>query len=270
MFNSITTQYILDLIKPEELCDLTSVKVLVMMIGSPASGKSFLSRQLSEKYNLYWINQDTLKTKPRCLKAIQEAVYNKNGAVLDRQNSKSAERAEFLNQFILQTGQMLPHIADDTIADDTIADDTIADDTIADGTVVDGTVVDGTVAESTETDSVNGLLRPRITGVLSIIVWFDVPKDYVLHNLTFRQIDKYSKEKRPTEVPVIAIHGYYKNVEPPHTDSDQSLLIRGKDYPKENGSDTQFDAIYRIKLNMIKPGPFSNDDSKRLYGSFLN
>ncbi|EZG49884.1 putative polynucleotide phosphatase/kinase-like protein, partial [Gregarina niphandrodes] len=83
MFNSITTQYILDLIKPEELCDLTSVKVLVMMIGSPASGKSFLSRQLSEKYNLYWINQDTLKTKPRCLKAIQEAVYNKNGAVLD-------------------------------------------------------------------------------------------------------------------------------------------------------------------------------------------
>ena len=61
-------------------------KNMIIMIGSPASGKSFLSNKLVEKGYII-INQNILKTKSKCIKdSIINFLKNKS-IIVDNTNS---------------------------------------------------------------------------------------------------------------------------------------------------------------------------------------
>lgn len=47
---------------------------LVLCVGWPGCGKSTLAKKYLESKGYVWVNQDTLKTAPKCLKAVREAL----------------------------------------------------------------------------------------------------------------------------------------------------------------------------------------------------
>ena len=72
-----------------------SKKNRVLMIGSPASGKSTFVREYFSDY--FRINQDTLKTKARCLKQTEEQLKTENNIIIDNTNPTQTVRQEYIN-----------------------------------------------------------------------------------------------------------------------------------------------------------------------------
>lgn len=70
-----------------------------MFVGPPACGKSTYARNVAENSvgRCVRINQDTLKTRPACLKAAREALSAGKSVVIDNTNAKKAQRAEWLS-----------------------------------------------------------------------------------------------------------------------------------------------------------------------------
>jgi bifunctional polynucleotide phosphatase/kinase len=64
------------------------------MIGPPASGKSTRSK-LQFPSHVY-VNQDTLKTKQKCISTAREALSQKLNVVVDNTNSTSESRREWI------------------------------------------------------------------------------------------------------------------------------------------------------------------------------
>ena len=65
-----------------------------MMIGSPASGKSTISKSIGNYKN---INQDELKTKAVCLKMCNKYLKEGHSVVVDRTNPRISDRKEFID-----------------------------------------------------------------------------------------------------------------------------------------------------------------------------
>jgi bifunctional polynucleotide phosphatase/kinase len=71
-------------------------KELIVCVGYPASGKSsFVKKHLVSKGYTY-VNQDTLKTKERCVKACQGALANNQSVVIDNTNPEIATRQLYI------------------------------------------------------------------------------------------------------------------------------------------------------------------------------
>ena len=80
---------------------------LVIMVGAPASGKSTIASKLARSSHddnggnngiqTVIINQDTLKTKARCLGAARAALNAGNSVIIDNTNPTVAVRKEFLD-----------------------------------------------------------------------------------------------------------------------------------------------------------------------------
>jgi bifunctional polynucleotide phosphatase/kinase len=69
---------------------------VVVCVGYPASGKSrFVKKHLVPKGYVY-INQDTLKTRDKCVAACQNALEEKKSVVIDNTNPESATRALYI------------------------------------------------------------------------------------------------------------------------------------------------------------------------------
>lgn len=69
---------------------------LIILVGCPASGKSTISNILSEKFNYKIINQDTLKTKAKCIKCCYEFMNLKYFIVIDATNPTVDCRKEWI------------------------------------------------------------------------------------------------------------------------------------------------------------------------------
>ncbi|KAG9121788.1 hypothetical protein FRC07_002107 [Ceratobasidium sp. 392] len=69
---------------------------LVMFVGPPGCGKSTLFKRQFEPFGYIHINQDTLKTKPRCLKETERVLSEKGKCVVDNTNKDKSTRAEYL------------------------------------------------------------------------------------------------------------------------------------------------------------------------------
>lgn len=73
-------------------------------MGSPASGKSSLSDRLvtvsknnnSDTLELVRVNQDNLKTLPKCVKAVREALAQGKSAIVDNMNKDKKTRRHYL------------------------------------------------------------------------------------------------------------------------------------------------------------------------------
>ncbi|KAI8092988.1 polynucleotide kinase 3 phosphatase-domain-containing protein [Halteromyces radiatus] len=72
-------------------------KEMIIFVGSPASGKSSFAKKHLIPHGYEYINQDTLKTKAKCLKACEEAIQQNKSVVIDNTNGTSDVRAEYLN-----------------------------------------------------------------------------------------------------------------------------------------------------------------------------
>jgi bifunctional polynucleotide phosphatase/kinase len=67
-------------------------KELIIMVGYAGSGKSYISNQINTKYNYIIINQDTLKTKPKCIKMTKELLNQSKSIIIDRTNPSKEDR----------------------------------------------------------------------------------------------------------------------------------------------------------------------------------
>ena len=70
---------------------------LILMVGFPGSGKSKYVIQNIVPHNYIRINQDTLKTKQKCLKETVKAINNKKNIVIDNLNSDVITRKEYID-----------------------------------------------------------------------------------------------------------------------------------------------------------------------------
>ena len=73
--------------------NLKGNKEMIIMIGYPGSGKSYISTQIG--YNI--INQDKLKTKIKCLKLAESFMKNGENITIDRTNYCKKMREEFIS-----------------------------------------------------------------------------------------------------------------------------------------------------------------------------
>lgn len=70
---------------------------LVLVVGSPASGKTALVLQTLEAHpQAVRVNQDALKTLARCLRAVESALGGGQSAIVDNTNRSRATRARYL------------------------------------------------------------------------------------------------------------------------------------------------------------------------------
>jgi bifunctional polynucleotide phosphatase/kinase len=72
---------------------LSKKQEMVVLVGPPASGKSTLSEKFA-KAGYTIVNQDTLKTKPKVIKAIKDAIEKGQSVVVDRTHSSLKDREE--------------------------------------------------------------------------------------------------------------------------------------------------------------------------------
>ncbi len=76
---------------------------VIVIVGSPACGKSSLTRRLiaaaedAGGVEYERINQDTLKTVPRCVKATKEALDNGKSAIIDNTNRDVKVRKNYID-----------------------------------------------------------------------------------------------------------------------------------------------------------------------------
>jgi bifunctional polynucleotide phosphatase/kinase len=71
---------------------------LIIMCGFPGSGKtSYVKKNIVDKHAYEWINQDTLKTLQKCLKATQTAILAKSNIVIDNTNLDVETRKKYID-----------------------------------------------------------------------------------------------------------------------------------------------------------------------------
>jgi len=69
---------------------------LVLFVGWPASGKSTFARTYFAPAGYAIVNQDTLKTKDKCIKVAKESLSQKKSTVIDNTNPQASTRAEYI------------------------------------------------------------------------------------------------------------------------------------------------------------------------------
>jgi bifunctional polynucleotide phosphatase/kinase len=87
--------------KDQKLCTgdmpLTlSKQELVIFVGFPASGKSTFAKKYLIPKGYVHVNQDTLKSKDKCLSATKKALEEGKSVVVDNTNPSAAVRAEYM------------------------------------------------------------------------------------------------------------------------------------------------------------------------------
>jgi bifunctional polynucleotide phosphatase/kinase len=74
-----------------------SGKSMVIMVGYSGSGKSFVAKKISEKYNCKIINRDTLKTLNKCQKVCNNECKNGYSVIIDNTNMDVKSRKVFID-----------------------------------------------------------------------------------------------------------------------------------------------------------------------------
>ena len=72
-----------------------NTKTLILLVGAPASGKSYLANNIFKEY--VCINQDNLKTKKKCITETEKAMKNNNNIIIDNTNPTKETRQLYLD-----------------------------------------------------------------------------------------------------------------------------------------------------------------------------
>ena len=87
-----------DLDKKLPILDVNKYKYLIINIGPQGSGKSTLSKYLSEKYDFGIISRDKLKTKSNMNKSFLNFKNSKKGIIIDNTNPTKKNRNLWINK----------------------------------------------------------------------------------------------------------------------------------------------------------------------------
>ena len=69
---------------------------VIVFVGSPAIGKSSWAQANLVPHGYVWVNQDTLKTKAKCVKAVKDALAKGKSVVVDNTNRDAATRSLYI------------------------------------------------------------------------------------------------------------------------------------------------------------------------------
>lgn len=70
---------------------------IIIMVGYPGSGKSTIAKFLQDTYNYHIINQDTLKSKSKCVKECIDFIKNKKSIIIDSTNPSKEKRKQWID-----------------------------------------------------------------------------------------------------------------------------------------------------------------------------
>lgn len=90
--NYLTIKYPIIESKKMQLNFVPKNKEIIVMIGCAGSGKSYVSKYISKKYDYITINQDILKSKVNCVKICNNAIINKKNIIIDSTNPGIVDR----------------------------------------------------------------------------------------------------------------------------------------------------------------------------------
>jgi bifunctional polynucleotide phosphatase/kinase len=74
-----------------------SQKEMLIMVGFQGSGKSFVSKYISEKYNYEIVNRDTEKTIPKCVKKATKLLGENKNLIIDNTNPNKESRKQWID-----------------------------------------------------------------------------------------------------------------------------------------------------------------------------
>ena len=69
---------------------------LVLFVGSPGAGKSTYFNRHFKPADYVWVNQDTLKTRPKCLSVVEASLLEGRSVVVDNTNPSREVRREYV------------------------------------------------------------------------------------------------------------------------------------------------------------------------------
>jgi len=70
---------------------------IIIMVGLPASGKSYISKQISEEYGHTILSLDILKTKSKFQKSLSNAIQERKNIIIDNTNVDIKNRKTFID-----------------------------------------------------------------------------------------------------------------------------------------------------------------------------
>ncbi|CAG8770497.1 2087_t:CDS:2, partial [Dentiscutata heterogama] len=70
---------------------------VVMFVGYPASGKSTFAKKWLVNYGYVHVNQDTMKTKQKCIQACETALKENKSVVIDNTNPSIESRKQYID-----------------------------------------------------------------------------------------------------------------------------------------------------------------------------
>lgn len=70
---------------------------MIILVGMPASGKSYVSKYLNKTYNYLIVNQDIHKTFAKCVKIANEYLNDQQNIIIDATNSNIEIRKKWIN-----------------------------------------------------------------------------------------------------------------------------------------------------------------------------
>ncbi|KAJ1928448.1 DNA kinase/phosphatase Pnk1 [Tieghemiomyces parasiticus] len=70
---------------------------VIVAVGFPASGKSTLACRVIEPAGYVYVNQDTLRTRAKCVEAVRAALAAGRSVIVDNTNPEAATRAHYID-----------------------------------------------------------------------------------------------------------------------------------------------------------------------------
>lgn len=96
-FNPTTLVNTMKLLEPENAKLKLDEQELIIMVGFPASGKSYFCKEHLKSAGYEVINRDTLNSMQKCISAIEEALSQKKSCVVDNTNPDPLSRKKFID-----------------------------------------------------------------------------------------------------------------------------------------------------------------------------
>ncbi|KAI9276987.1 polynucleotide kinase 3 phosphatase [Phascolomyces articulosus] len=78
------------------LIPLDQSQEVIVCVGYPASGKSSFCKKHVVSKGYVYVNQDTLKTRDKCIKACQQALSEGKSVIVDNTNPEASTRANYI------------------------------------------------------------------------------------------------------------------------------------------------------------------------------
>jgi|SaaInlStandDraft_4_1057021.scaffolds.fasta_scaffold06375_2 bifunctional polynucleotide phosphatase/kinase len=72
-------------------------KEIIIMVGFPGSGKSYVANMLSNKFGYYVVNQDTVGTYSKCVKIVMDHILNNRAVIIDSTNKTKQLRKNWIS-----------------------------------------------------------------------------------------------------------------------------------------------------------------------------